>query len=102
MGGRQFNATNKVVPACVVAMAENPPACFEAPVWRIYLHDHYRGTLNDPAARARLNRLEVPDYCEDCTVGYQAAMQACGKCRPPAAAAAPLPSPNTQQQLALC
>lgn len=97
MGGRRFDSPNKAVPACVERMAATPPACFEKAVWRMYLLDHYRGTLNDAAARARLNRDEVPDFCDDCTAGYRASMQAAGRCNPPS----PSPDPaKPEQQLA--
>lgn len=104
MGGRQFNAVNKSVPACVERMAEKVPACFTRPTWRLYLLDHYRGTLNDPAARARMNRDEVPDYCADCSLAYAHDMRASMRCRPPVGAETPFPSPieqPEQEQLAL-
>lgn len=104
MGGRQFNASNKAVPACVERMAATPPACFEKRVWRIYLLDCYRGTLNDAAARARLNRDESPAYCEDCSLPHAEAMRAVMKCRPPVGAVtpfspAPVEAPEPQTEL---
>lgn len=94
MGGRQFNATNKTVPECVERMAAKPPACFERGTWRMYLLDCYRGTLNDAAARARLNRDEVPDFCSDCTLAHAEAMRGSMRCRPPVGAATPFtPTP---------
>jgi hypothetical protein len=89
MGGRQFNAPNKAVPACVERMAAKPPACFTQPTWRLYLLDCYRGTLNDAAARARLNRDELPPYCEDCSREHAETMRAQMRCRPPVGALTP-------------
>lgn len=104
MGGRQFDVCNRAAPACVERMAQSVPACFEARVWRIYLVDHYRGTLNDPAARARMNRGETPDFCSDCTREHALAMSASMRCRPPMDAITPftpppIPEPE-QEQLA--
>jgi hypothetical protein len=83
MGGRRFDSRNKALPACVETLAADPPACFDKPIWRLFLIDCYRGTLNDPASRARISRGERPDYCTDCQQGYQQRMQARALCRPP-------------------
>lgn len=83
MGGRSFDQRNVTLPAAVEALAENPPACFDKPIWRLYLIDCHRGALNDPASRARIYRGEVPDFCSECQAGYRAQMQAKNKCHPP-------------------
>jgi hypothetical protein len=101
MGGRRFNATNKAMPECVVQMAAKPPACFDSRTWTLFLADCYRGALNNPSARARLNRGEVPDFCGDCTKAHAEAMRACMRCRPPVGAITPFspaPAPVAEPQ----
>lgn len=83
MGGRSFDARNHLLPAAVEALAATPPACFDRPIWRLYLIDCHRGALNDAASRARINRGEFPNYCDECQAGYQTRMQAAGRCHPP-------------------
>lgn len=89
MGGRSFDVRNKVIPECVEQLAQTPPACFEKPIWRLFLIDCYRGALNDPASRARISRGVAPDFCAECTHGYRSRMQAVDRCHPPAGSAFP-------------
>lgn len=94
MGGRRFDVPNKDAPECVERMAETVPACFERKVWRLYLLDCYRLTLNAAAERARMQRGEVPPYCEDCSRTHAEAMRARMRCRPPVGALTPFsPTP---------
>lgn len=83
MGGRSFDARNKALPASIERMAENPPACFDKPMWRLFLVDCYRGVLNLPGERARMDRGVRPDYCSDCTRANREAKRAQGRCKPP-------------------
>lgn len=82
MGGRHFSQYNKADPEPVVRLLAQRPQCFGASDWRLYLLDVHRGTLNDPANRQRLVRGVAPNYCEECTQGYRASMQARGRCHP--------------------
>lgn len=102
MGGRHFDQRNRRTPACVIQLAAEPPACFTPVQWREYLEDCWRGTLNDMLARNRLNRGERPDYCSDCTKGYQARMQAAGRCHPPVGANDPNDAAPGQLSLPGC
>jgi hypothetical protein len=95
MGGRSFSAYNKRDPECIERLAADVPACFDAVIWRLYLVDSFRAALNDPAERMALSRGQAPAYCQDCTVGHRAKMQAAGRCNPP-----PLPA-SAQAQLEL-
>lgn len=81
--GRHFAQYNAADPKPVVALLEKCPPCFEPKQWRVWLLDVHRGTLNDEAERARLNRGETPPYCDACTVGYANKMKAQGRCSPP-------------------
>jgi hypothetical protein len=83
MGGRSFDARNKQLPAAVEAMAQHPPACFDQRIWRLFLVDCYRGALNNPAERARMDRMQRPDYCSDCARAHREQMLAAGRCQPP-------------------
>lgn len=82
-GGRQFGQYNVAMPAVVAVLLDKKPACFDARTWAMWLLDVHRGTLNDEAERARLNRGETPPYCDACTVGYANKMKAQGRCSPP-------------------
>lgn len=86
MGGRQFNQRNSAPPACVEEMALKVPPCFDRKMWRLWVEDSYRLVMNDKAGLARITRGEIPNYCEECTLGHQAKMLAAKRCFPPAAA----------------
>lgn len=89
MGGRRFGQRNAAPPECVDRMAEQTPACFDRKIWRLYVDDCWRASLNDDAERARMSRGVLPDYCEDCTRGHQLRMLAAGRCNPPSKAVPP-------------
>lgn len=83
MGGRSFDVRNARLPECVERMAAEPPACFDARIWRLFLVDCHRSTLNAPAERASLMRGVRPDYCSDCPRDHRESMRAQGRCQPP-------------------
>lgn len=82
MGGRSFDARNKQLPAAVEAMASDPPACFDSKIWRLFLVECYRGALNAPGERARMDRGQRPDYCADCARAHREQMLKEGRCKP--------------------
>lgn len=89
MAGRHFNAKNTAPPECVVKMSATVPACFKADVWAGFLRDTWTLALHDGAARHRMERGQVPDYCIECTSEHRRAMTAAGRCHPPPGAQAP-------------
>jgi hypothetical protein len=80
---RPFNAQNEQLPACVRELAQLPPLCFDKPIWVLWLQSSWSSVLNDPVARKAMERGRAPDYCSECTKGYQAKRMAEGRCAPP-------------------
>ena len=89
MTGR-FNAPNAALPACVEQMAQQVPACFSSrATWTQYLHEAWRETLDNKAARNAMTRGTVPSYCDECTTQFRTRMHGEGRCKPPDAASPP-------------
>lgn len=87
---RPFDAPNAGTPAAVQALAVQTPACFRSrDAWVLYLREVWRSVLDDAPARKRMERGQVPDYCADCVVSHQVAMQIAGRCKPPEGAETP-------------
>lgn len=87
---RPFDAQNAALPAAVTALAEQTPACFRRrDDWVLYLREVWRSALDDGPARRRIERGQLPDYCADCALSHQVAMQIAGRCKPPEGAETP-------------
>lgn len=88
---RQWGATNLQRPVWLMVLSQARPACFQdAQTWESYLEAVHDDALDNEALRARLNRGQVPDICDDCTARHQRRMHAAGRCAPPANATPPL------------
>lgn len=70
-------------PAGFIAILAATPACFEPPVWKLYVEEVWRSSVHAPAPRRRMRNGEPPDYCGECLVEYRAKMLAAGRCHPP-------------------
>lgn len=79
---RHYVHTNTELPTGVLAIVRTPPACFERRIWELYVDEAWRETLNDRAARVRMERGQRPDHCSDCTAAYRERMEAQGRCQP--------------------
>lgn len=75
---------NTTPPAWAQALAEKPPACFTADGWRAWIAALVRQVVARKSARKALERGGTPHYCADCTAEHRTAMQAAGRCHPPA------------------
>lgn len=84
MTGRRWDNPNHERPRGLERVIAIVPQCFAPDQWAEYVEEAWRGTLNDPAARARMSRGEAPEYCHEyCTAGYMRNMRALGRCHPP-------------------
>lgn len=66
----------------MVVLADERPACFDAPGWQRFLRGVQKEAMGDSAMRRRLERGWMPRYCESCTPEHRAAMVLAGLCEP--------------------
>ena len=90
MTGRLFNTPNTARPACIEQMAQTVPLCFSSrATWTQWLHESWRMSLHDKAARNAMTRGVVPEFCSECTTQFRTRMHGEGRCKPPAASTPP-------------
>lgn len=87
---RAFNASNKAEQAGVSQLVQSPPQCMSQAHWSEWIKAARSAMKGEDAQRRRFLRLQVPDYCADCTCEYRAKKHAQGLCHPPEGASAPL------------
>jgi len=78
----RWNAPNEQRPAWMLVLLDEPPACFDADGWALYLGGVRDEAMGDDSLRRRMHRGAVPRYCESCTAAHRAAMKAQGRCAP--------------------
>jgi len=82
--GSRLNAPNVKPPEWLATLTTQVPACFTPRSWALWLDGVRTEAVAKSNTRRALERGGMPNFCSDCPAGHQAAMQAKGRCVPPA------------------